>query len=168
MKNNKLVERLERAKDVIEIFEVVKEAARDSRFGSRAGLMLGLADLGGGDGHWIGGLYPIASNVIVLNRKPLSIIKVSRPEIYRSYVFHVLLHEYIHALGVTDEDETRSIAYRITKEQFGDGHLATAMAKDITSILPYITYPGQRDMIDDPSFELVKGFDRSSTDRYIY
>ncbi|MFA5314164.1 MAG: hypothetical protein WC375_12760 [Methanomassiliicoccales archaeon] len=167
MVQNKLDGKLERSKDLAEIFEVVKEAVRASNGSSRGGLMLGLADLGGGEGHWIGGLYPVASNVIVLNRRPLGMVKVRKPELYKPYVFHILLHEYIHSLGTIDETETRRIAYQISKENFGEGHLCTVIAKDISGVLPYVTYPGQMPMPDGSSFELVKGFDRSSTDHYI-
>jgi hypothetical protein len=167
MMQNKLAGRLERSKDLADIFEVVKDAVRASKGSSRGGLMLGLADLGGGEGHWIGGLYPVASNVIVLNRRPLGMVKVRRPELYKPYVFHILLHEYIHSLGTIDEAETRRTAYEISKENFGEDHLCTVIAKDISGVLPYVTYPGQVPMPEGSSFELVKGFDRSSADSYI-
>lgn len=160
--------RLERSKDLVEIFELVKDVVMASRGSSRGGLMLGLADLGGGDGQWIGGLYPVASNVIVLNRRPLGMVKARRPDLYKPYVFHILLHEYIHSLGEIDEEKTRRAAYEISKASFGEGHPCTVIAQDISRVLPYVSYPGQMQMPKDPSFELVKGFDRSSVDRYIY
>lgn len=154
--------RLDHAKDLPEIFELVKDTVRATLGISRGGLMLGLADLGGGQGQWIGGLYPVASNVIVMNRRPMNIIKVTKPELYKSYVYHVLLHEYIHALGVLDEDETRRKALEVSKVSFGPSHLATVIAEDLTSILPFVTYPGQMPMPKGAELELVKNFDYSS------
>jgi hypothetical protein len=50
--------RLDRARDLVDIFEIVKDAVR-SRLGlSRGGLMLGLAELGGQPDGWVGGFYP--------------------------------------------------------------------------------------------------------------
>jgi hypothetical protein len=154
--------RLDRAKDLPEIFELVKDSVRATLGISRGGLMLGLADLGGGQDQWIGGLYPVASNVIVMNRRPLNIIKVTKPELYKSYVYHVLLHEYIHSLGVLDEAETRRKAYEVSKSTFGKGHIATAIAEDLGSILPFVTYPGQIPMPPGVELELVKNFDYSN------
>ncbi|OPY31506.1 MAG: hypothetical protein A4E32_01962 [Methanomassiliicoccales archaeon PtaU1.Bin124] len=158
-----VAKRLERAKDLPEIFELVKDTVRSTLGISRGGLMLGLADLGGGRDQWIGGLYPVASNVIVMNKRPLQIIKVTKPELYKSYVYHVLLHEYIHSLGVMDEAETRRKAFEVSKAMFGKGHVATAIAEDISSILPFVTYPGQMPMPEGVEMELVKNFDYSST-----
>ena len=165
--NDAVARRLERAKDLPEIFELVKDTVRATLGISRGGLMLGLADLGGGQDQWIGGLYPVATNVIVMNKRPLNIIKVTKPELYKSYVYHVLLHEYIHSLGVLDEAETRRKALEVSKAMFGTRHIATAIAEDLSSILPFVTYPGQMPMPKGVEMELVKGFDYSSAS-YIY
>lgn len=160
-------DRLEKARDLPEIFELVKDSVR-ARLGiSRSGLMLGLADLGGGQGQWIGGLYPVATNVIVMNKRPLNVIKVMKPEMYKPYVFHIMLHEYLHSLGILDEDETRRKALEISIGVFGDTHMATRIARDIGIVLPFATYPGQMPMPPGVEIELVKGFDRSSTSSYI-
>ena len=64
---------------------------------SRAGLMLGLAEMGGDNKSFVGGLYPVTSNIIVMNKSVLKKIMAIQPDMYKSYAFHVLLHEYIHA-----------------------------------------------------------------------
>ena len=94
--------RLERAKDLTDIFEVVKEAVRVQMGISRAGLMLGLAEMGGDNKSFVGGLYPVTSNIIVMNKSVLNRIMVMQPDLYKSYAFHVLLHEYLHAIGILD------------------------------------------------------------------
>jgi hypothetical protein len=159
--------RLEKARDLPEIFELVKDTVQVWMGISRCGLMLGLADLGSDQGHWIGGLYPVATNVIVMNKRPLNVIKVMKPEMYNPYVYHILLHEYLHSLGILDEDETRRKALEVSKGAFGDSHMATQIARDISTVLPYATYPGQMPMPPGVEIELVKGFDRSSTISYI-
>lgn len=154
--------RLEKAKDLADIFEIVKDAVR-ARLGiSRGGLMLGLAELGGDPQAWIGGLYPVASNVIVMNKGPMSRIMETAPELYKPYVFHILLHEYIHSVGYMDEDLTRKRALEISEALFGGEHLATKMAADIMQFFPHITYPVPMKAPESMQLELVKGFDRSS------
>jgi hypothetical protein len=155
--------RLERAKDLTDIFEIVKEAVRVQMGISRAGLMLGLAELGGDNKSFVGGLYPVTSNIIVMNKSVLNRIMVIQPELYKSYAFHVLLHEYIHAVGVLDEEQTRRLAYSISVALFGKEHKTAYIAEDISRVLPFFTYAEPK--LDDETtmdIELVKGFDRSS------
>ena len=73
--------RLEKAKDLADIFEIVKDAVRARLGMSRGGLMLGLAELGGSPEGWIGGLYPVATNVIVMNKGPMQRILEQSPEL---------------------------------------------------------------------------------------
>jgi len=153
---------LARAKDLPDIFEVAKEAVRAKLGLSRAGLMLGLADLGGDMHSFVGGMYPIASNVIIMNKRPLAMIKGTSQELYSPYAFHILLHEYIHAIGIIDEAETRRLTFEISESLFGMKHLVTKLAEDISQFLPYLSYPGPSPMPSEMQLELVTGFDRSS------
>ena len=91
--------RLDEAKSLADIFEVVKSLVLNSTGKCRGGLMLGMANLGNHPQGFFGGFFTTGSNVIVLNKIPLQRIKETRPELYKPYVFHVLLHEYIHSLG---------------------------------------------------------------------
>ena len=159
--------RLEKAKDQADIFEIVKDAVQAQLGLSRAGLMLGLAELGGDPRSWIGGLYPVASNVIVMNKGPRARIASEQPELYKPYVFHILLHEFIHSVGYMDEALTRRRALEISEALFGRDHLATRMAADIGPFFPYLTYPVPTAPSEGHDFELVKGFDRSSCN-YIF
>jgi hypothetical protein len=159
--------RLEKAKDLADIFEIVKDAVR-ARLGlSRGGLMLGLAELGGDPNSWIGGLYPVGSNIIVMNKGPMSRIMDAQPELYKAYCFHILLHEYVHSVGYMDEALTRQRSLEISEALFGKEHLATKIAADITQFFPYITYALPTKPPEDMGLELVKGFDRSSAS-YIF
>lgn len=160
--------RLQKAKDMVDIFELVKTAVRKSIGRERSGLMLGLSNLGGGPEGFVGAFYPVATNIIVMNTTPLTRIKQTNPELYKPYVFHVLLHEYLHTLGIMDEAATRAKALEISEMIFGKDHIATQLAMDLSKFMPNLVYPiyGWKPP-GEPRLELVKGFDRSSTDLYI-
>ena len=154
--------RLEEAKSMPDIFELVKSLVLKSMGKSRGGLMLGLANLGNNPQTFLGGFFATGSNVIVLNRIPLQRIKETRPEIFKPYVFHVLLHEYIHSLGFLDEAEVRSRVLALSREALGEKHLATMMAEDYGGFISYLAYPDVAWRGEDKKMELVEGFDRSS------
>ena len=153
---------LDEAKSLADIFEVVKSLVMKSTGKSRGGLMLGMANLGNNPQGFFGGFYTTGSNVIVLNKIPLQRIKETRPELYKPYVFHVLLHEYIHSLGLLDEVIVRSEAYKMTKEALGEEHLATQIAANAGSFIRHLAYPEMAWKPEDDRLELVEGFDRSS------
>lgn len=159
---------LETARDLPDIFELVKRVVRRTTGRERSGLMLGLADLGGGPEGFVGAFYPLTTNIIVMNSLPLRRIKESDPILYKPYVFHILLHEYLHTLGIIDEAATRSKVYEISAEAFGKDHPVTQFAADLSRFMPKLVYPvyGWKPRAE-PSIELVRGFDRSSTSPYI-
>lgn len=161
MKGDRIGKLLERASDLPEIFEAVKEAVRASTGMSRAGLMLGLADLGGSPIHMVGGLYPSATNIIVMNRAPMAILAKDQ-ERYRAYCFHILLHEYLHSLGFMDESEVRQRTYQISRAALGEGHMATMMATDLSRFLPNVIYGVPKDTDGEMDIQLVSDFDRSN------
>lgn len=159
---------LSSAKDLADIFELVKVIVRKTIGKERPGLMLGLANLGGGPHGFVGAFFPIATNIIVMNSLPLKRIKETDPALYKPYVFHILLHEYLHTLGVIDEVATRRMAYEISAKTFGKEHPVTQFAADLSRFVPKLVYPvyGWQPQ-EDYQLELVKGFDRSSTQSYI-
>ncbi len=154
--------RLEKAKTLADIFEVVKAAVWECKRKSRAGIMLGLANLGNHPQGFFGAFYPVGTNVIVMNKIPLDRIKETMPELYKPYIFHILLHEYLHTLGYLSESDVRLMVYEITKNLFGEGHLATRIAADTTRFFKNLVYPDAAWQPDDMRLELVAGFDRSS------
>ena len=154
--------RLDAAKSLPDIFELVKSLVLKSMNKSRGGLMLGMANLGNNPQGYFGGFFTTGSNVIVLNKIPLERIMETRPELYKPYVFHVLLHEYIHSLGFLDESDVKSKVFEITREALGEKHLATQIAADARVFIQDLAYPGVSWKPDDEGLELVAGFDRSS------
>ena len=131
--------------------------------------MLGLANLGGGLEGFVGAFYPVATNIIVVNSLPLARIRETRPELFKPYVFHILLHEYIHTLGVVDEAEARALVARISLETFGEEHPVTDFARNLTKYIPRLVYPvyGWKPP-EKYDIDLVPGFDRSSASPYIW
>ncbi len=161
---NEFNEELEKSTSLTDIFELVKEAVRKTTGKSRAGLMLGLADLGGDMRGFIGAFYPVDSNIIVMNKTPLDKISETNPGIYNSYAFHILLHEYLHSLGVLDEGIVKEKTYEISRELFGEKHTATELAVDMSKLLPDLIYSeyGWQPQEMMP-IELVRDFARSDT-----
>jgi len=155
--------------DLIEIFETVKEAVRKNEGRSRAGLMLGLQELGASFDGFVGAYYPVSSNIIVVNKTPLRRIIQTNKKLLKPYIFHVLLHEYIHTLGFLDEYITQKKTYEISRRQFGEDHIIAQLSTNIKKFLPDLVYPlhGWVPSEDFPKIELIQGFDRSSTSFYI-
>jgi len=155
--------------NLIETFEDVKEVVRKSEGRSRAGLMLGLQELGSSLNGFIGAYYPVSSNIIVMNKTPLRRIIDTNPKLFDPYVFHILLHEYIHSLGFLDERTTELKTYEISKEHFGEDHIITQLSTNMRKFFPNLAYPvyGWLPSRNVPTIEIVHGFDRSNTSNYI-
>jgi len=155
-------------RELSETFELVKDVVRRREGRQRAGLMLGLQELGASLSGFIGAYYPVYSNIIVVNKTPLRRIAETEPQLFTPYTFHLLLHEYIHSLGLFDEELTRRKAYEISAREFGEDHLATEFAKNMEQFMPNLVYPtyGWTPETNSP-IELVKGFDKGSTQGYI-
>jgi hypothetical protein len=153
---------LRKCKDIPDIFELVKKAVYSFNNRTRSGLMLGLSDLGEGKYAWIGGYHVLATNAIVMNERPLNFIEKYHPILYKPYVFIILLHEYIHTLGVIDENECRKLTLAIAEANFGDD-LVTNLARNIEKYLPLIQNPQSGWTPPNEYYiKYIKGFDRSS------
>jgi predicted Zn-dependent protease with MMP-like domain len=115
-----MISKKEIKQTLIETFEDVKIAVKKIEDRSRAGLMLGLQELGTSPSGFIGAYFPVSSNIIVVNKTPLRRIFDTNLKLFKPYIFHVLLHEYIHSLGFFDERITEQKTYDISKKQFGN------------------------------------------------
>jgi hypothetical protein len=120
MKKRDYPKRLDQCKDFTDIFALVKRAVKETIGETRSGLMLVLADLP----DQVSAFHEVGSNSIVLNNRILdSIIHSSRTfREVKSYIFSVLLHEYLHSLGHLDELEVKELAGQIVSETFGENH----------------------------------------------
>lgn len=148
------------AKSFDEIFELVKRATEQYLGMHRAGLTLVLGDIPNN----VGAYHELGSNTIVMNRNLLRIVeKLSNSRLRRnSYIFMILLHEYLHSLGYTNDREVRLLSRNIARDFFGGRHIAADMAiRPIEQFFPDINkYISFRDR---GQFEIVKRFDSSST-----
>ena len=155
--------------DLINTFEDVKKVVKKYEGRSRAGLMLGLQEIGATMDGFIGAYFPISSNIIVINKTPLRRINETNHNLLIPYGFHVLLHEYIHSLGFLDEAFTKQKTYEISKKQFGERHVITKLSTDMKQFFPNLVYPiqGWFPPKGTPVIEIVRGFDYSNFDSYI-
>jgi len=157
--------KLDLCNSLAEIFELVKQSVKSVLNKHRAGLMLGLANLGMRRGSFVGAFYPVGSNIIVMNRAPFEVaLRTTDKKVFNAYCFHLLLHEYIHALGYVDEEEVRDLVYEVCSQALGKDNPATVMAeRGIAFYFPKVTYFSQSVPIPrDLQIELVKDFDKSS------
>ncbi|MEM2103549.1 MAG: hypothetical protein QW717_01495 [Candidatus Bathyarchaeia archaeon] len=125
IKNYRL--RLENATGYGEIWEIVKETVAYSLGQRRAGLMLFLDDLP----PQLGAYHPYGTNNIILNRILVKAVEASTNSrrILNAFVYNLLLHEYLHALGHVSELKVRQMVYHVAKECFGEEHITTSIAK---------------------------------------
>ena len=154
---------MEKANNFADIFQLVKKIVQDFVGKDQAGLLVGLSDLGIYDNSFLGAFYSLDANTIVINKRPLDTIKKTDPNLYNPYLFHVLLHEYLHSLGIFDEKQVRVLVYEITKKYFGDNHLATQLALDLERFLPNLTLGGVVEEPQDMSIEFISGIDKDNT-----
>jgi len=148
--------RLERAESFGEIFSVVKRAVREVLGVRRAGLELLLVDLPGE----IGAMHQVGSNAIIMNRRHLqAIMRSSRNRLeVNSYIFLILLHEYLHSLGVLDEGEVAALSMKVIREALGEGHPAYKMApRKLAEIAEQLISEG--DLISLDEAEVIRDFD---------
>ncbi len=155
--------RLDQCKNFGDVLEVVRKTTERSLGLRRAGLMLYLAELP----RHIGAFHTLGTNGIVMNRKTLNMVTRTSGslKLINSYVYSILLHEYLHALGVADESQVRELGRKIASEMFGSDHPATIMAAKgpgefFPRLFEYDDAPAGR------SPEVIADFDRSSR-RYI-
>ncbi|MDA4120789.1 MAG: hypothetical protein OK404_00095 [Thaumarchaeota archaeon] len=143
-----------------DIFEMVKQATELSLGMHRGGLTLVLGDIP----NSVGAYHQLGSNAIVMNRNILRIVeKLSKSKTKtNSYVFMILLHEYLHSLGYTNDKQVRDLGKRITGEFLGKKHLAAEMAvRPLDQFFPELDkFAAFRDQGD---YETVRRFDTSST-----
>jgi len=155
--------RLEKAQGFGEVWEIVKDTVKSSLDEHRVGMMLFLDDLP----LRLGAYHPLGTNNIVLNRALVHIVEAATnsKRLVNAFVYVLLLHEYLHALGRVSEVEVRPLVYQISNESFGEDHIATKLAEmGPWSLLKDIPL----DVIDVPKrvVEIVKDFEKA-TQKYI-
>ena len=150
-------EMLEKAKGFGDIFNLVKMATNQRLGLHRAGLSLVLMDLQPN----VLAQHQIGSNAIIMDKKVLEAVnqtlenKVER----NSYVFVVLLHEYLHSFGITSEERVRTLVMDVVDFAFPGNHPAHGIALNPLSLFD------EKLIIFRPSHDkpyIIKDFDRES------
>ena len=142
------------------IFEMVKAATEDHLGMHRAGLTLVLGDIPNN----VGAYHEIGSNTIVMNRNLLRIVqRLSKSKaMVNSYVFMILLHEYLHTLGFESDERVRELSRQIARGLLGSRHLVGEMAiKPLDRFFPDL--PKFAAFRDNREYEMIRRFDSSST-----
>jgi hypothetical protein len=155
--------RLESAEGYSEVWKIVKDTAKTSLGKHRVGMMLFLDDLP----LRLGAYHPLGTNNIVLNRALVHIVEATTKSrrLINAFVYVLLLHEYLHALGYVRESKVRPLVYQISKESFGEDHVVSKLAEaGPWSLLKDIPL----DAIEVPKqvMEIVKDFEKADQ-RYI-
>jgi hypothetical protein len=144
------------------LFQGVRTAVRDHLHLARWGLGLGLAPLP----PEVGAYWPLTGNMIVLNEAHVRAMReTASPQEFNAFVFVVLAHEYLHALGYLGEREVRQVTADVARATFGPDHLVTEVAStDLWERFPFL-----RRAVSDrrDGLTIVTAFDRDATASYI-
>jgi len=154
-----MAERLDSCEDFGDVFGLVKRSAERSLGRRRAGLMLYLARLP----KHIGAYHSVGTNGIVMNRTTLDMVARGARSLreINSYVYSILLHEYLHSLGYVEERDVRRLVYDISLDAFGPDHPATQIAaKGPAVFFPQIALTDIQP--DTADVEVVPDLERSS------
>jgi hypothetical protein len=159
LRRKELERKIENGSSYDDLFETVKRVVESEIGRHRAGLALVLTDMP----NTVGAYHPVGSNSIVLNRALINAMKsvIKNEKEINTFVFMVLMHEYLHSLGYLDEVDVRKRCYSIAKSAFGPDHIAPKMAVgNWLEMYPQLSMIVQR--LSPNSFERVDKFDSSS------
>jgi hypothetical protein len=139
------------------IWKIVKETVQTCLGAHRRGMLLFLDDLP----LHLGAYHQLGTNNIVLNRRLVNIVEAvtKSKKLVNAFVYSILTHEYLHALGHISEAEVRSLVYDISKQCFGEDHIATTLAENTPwSLLKGIPLTGMP--ASKQAMELIKDLEK--------
>ncbi|MDH5448103.1 MAG: hypothetical protein OEY24_08790 [Candidatus Bathyarchaeota archaeon] len=156
-------QQLDNAEGYSEVWEIAKDNVKAVLKQQRQGMMLFLDDMP----LRLGAYHPLGTNNIVLNRALVQIVEATTKsrKLLNAFVYTILLHEYLHALGYIPEAEVRPLVYKVSKTCFGEEHVAARLAKSG----PWSLLRGlPLDALKAPKrvMEIVKDFEKTNQ-RYI-
>lgn len=151
--------RLDEAEGYGEIWELVKDTVKTALGEHRVGMMLFLDDLP----IRLGAYHTVGTNNIVLNRKLVEVVEAATKSrrLVNTFVYILLLHEYLHALGYIREAEARLLVYRVSERSFGEDHVVSRLARTSPwALLKNVPLS----LIEAPKrvMEIVKDFEKSN------
>ena len=155
--------RLDNAQGYSEVWKIVKDNVKEVLDKQRKGIMLFLDDMP----LRLVAYHPLGTNNLVLNRTLVQIVEATAKskKLLNAFVYTLLLHEYLHALGYVKEAEVRPLVYEVSKECFGEEYIATKLAEQG----PWFVLRGlPLDSLKAPKrvMEIVKDFEKTNQ-RYI-
>ncbi len=139
------------------VWEIVKDTVKTCIGKHRLGMLLFLDDLP----LHLGAYHQLGTNNIVLNRNLVNIVEyvTKSKKLVNAFVYSILTHEYLHALGHVSEVEVRSLVYGISKQCFGENHIVTVLAdKTPWSLLKGIPLNGLN--LTKHPMELIKDLEK--------
>lgn len=119
--------RIDDAEGFSGVWEIVKDTVKASLGKHRLGMLLFLDDMPLN----LGAYHQLGTNKIVLNRTLVNIVEAvtKSRKLVNAFVYSILTHEYLHALGHVSEAEVHSLVYDISKQCFGEDHIVTTLAE---------------------------------------
>jgi hypothetical protein len=151
--------RIDAAEGFRGIWKIVKETVQNCLGAHRRGMLLFLDDLP----LHLGAYHQMGTNNIVLNRRLVNIVEAitkSKKQV-NAFVYSILTHEYLHALGHASEAEVRSLVYDISKQCFGEHHITTTLAEktpwSLLKGIPLTDLPPQKQ-----DMELIKDLEKQN------
>jgi len=124
---NNIDQELDQSRYVSDILRVVKTSVLNALGETRSDIALGFQDLP----LQVGAYHPVGSEWIVMNRRLLNAAwnHLGPGKEMNSYIFSIVLHEYLHSLGYLNEYQVRQLVYEISRRTLGDNHPATKFAR---------------------------------------
>ena len=154
--------KLDDAEGYPQVWQIVRETVEYSLSKHSRSMMLFLDDLP----VQLGAYHPIGTNNIVLNRRLVDIVEISvnSKRLVNAFIYILLLHEYLHALGDCSEASVRSLVVKVSEKCFGEQHAVSGIArKSPWSLLGKI--PIQANDAPRRVMRIVKDFE--ATEKYI-
>jgi len=151
-------EQLDRCESFGEIFTLVKKTVERTLGQKRSGLLLYLTEMP----LSLGAYHGVGSNTIVLNNTLLKLVEkhtASWSEV-ASFIYSILLHEYLHSLGHLNEQKVRHLCSLIANENFGSSHPATRIAKNPALVVSQLQPLYRSTQPEETKVELIKDFEK--------
>lgn len=155
--------RIDEAEGFSGVWEIVKDTVKVTLGKHRLGMLLFLDDLP----LHLGAYHQLGTNNIVLNRSLVNIVEAvtKSKKLVNAFVYSILTHEYLHALGHVSEAEVRSLVYDVSRECFGENHIVTTLAEKTPWVL-IKGIPLNEIALPKQAMELVKDLEKPNQ-RYI-
>jgi hypothetical protein len=149
--------RIDEVEGFSEIWKIVKDTVKATLGEHRYGMQLFLDDLP----LYLGAYHQLGTNNIVLNRSLVYIVETvtKSKKMVNAFIYSILTHEYLHALGHVSEAEVRSLVYEVARECFGQNHIVTTLAEKTPWIL-LKGIPLNQIVIPKQAMELIKDLEK--------